>query len=171
MTIKWTNFAQFLLSYLLTAWRPFKNVKAKVMLSYQHRWTRFIIMSVRIFAKPGWVWPRWVLPSGILKIEKYCPGLKVRWPRLRSPRLEINRFLPRQNKYIFGLTRGCFKNNFILNKPSTGINEVFAPPTSLISFQFADENLNSLIKWIQISGKSYDITENTHSDIILWENI
>ena len=24
--------------------------------------------------------PRGVLPSGILKIEKYCPGLKVRSP-------------------------------------------------------------------------------------------
>ena len=24
--------------------------------------------------------PRGVLPSGILKIEKYCPGLKVRFP-------------------------------------------------------------------------------------------
>ena len=26
--------------------------------------------------------PRGVLPSGILKIEKYCPGLKVRSPRI-----------------------------------------------------------------------------------------
>ena len=25
--------------------------------------------------------PRGVLPSGILKIEKYCPGLKVRSPQ------------------------------------------------------------------------------------------
>ena len=27
--------------------------------------------------------PRGVLPSGILKIEKYCPGLKVRFPTFR----------------------------------------------------------------------------------------
>ena len=44
-------------------------------------------------------------------------------------------------KYIFGLTRGCFKNNFILNEQSTEINEIFAQPTSLISFHYiADDN-------------------------------
>ena len=28
--------------------------------------------------------PRGVLPSGILKMEKYCPGLKVRFPQYPS---------------------------------------------------------------------------------------
>ena len=28
--------------------------------------------------------PRGVLPSGILKIEKYCPGLKVRFPGVQE---------------------------------------------------------------------------------------
>ena len=36
------------------------------------------ILGERIVTRDGL--PRGVLPSGILKIEKYCPGLKVRFP-------------------------------------------------------------------------------------------
>ena len=36
------------------------------------------ILVERIVSRDGL--PRGVLPSGILKIEKYCPGLKVRSP-------------------------------------------------------------------------------------------
>ena len=36
------------------------------------------ILSEGIVSRDGL--PRGVLPSGILKIEKYCPGLKVRSP-------------------------------------------------------------------------------------------
>ena len=36
------------------------------------------ILGERIVSRDGL--PRGVLPSGILKIEKYCPGLKVRFP-------------------------------------------------------------------------------------------
>ena len=36
------------------------------------------ILGERIVSRDGL--PRGVLPSGILKIEKYCPGLKVRSP-------------------------------------------------------------------------------------------
>ena len=42
-------------------------------LIYQHT-----ILGERIVSRDGL--PRGVLPSGILKIEKYCPGLKVRSP-------------------------------------------------------------------------------------------
>ena len=42
-------------------------------LIYQHT-----ILGERIVSRDGL--PRGVLPSGILKIEKYCPGLKVRFP-------------------------------------------------------------------------------------------
>ena len=38
------------------------------------------ILGERIVSRVGL--PRRVLPSGILKIEKYCPGLKVRSPLL-----------------------------------------------------------------------------------------
>ena len=33
--------------------------------------------------------PRGVLPSGILKIEKYCPGLKVRSPNRTVNRIKV----------------------------------------------------------------------------------
>ena len=44
-------------------------------LIYQHT-----ILGERIVSCDGL--PRGVLPSAILKIEKYCPGLKVRSPNL-----------------------------------------------------------------------------------------
>ena len=40
------------------------------------------ILGERIVSRDGL--PRGVLPSGILKIEKYCPGLKVRSPKICS---------------------------------------------------------------------------------------
>ena len=165
------------------------------MVSYQHQFTRFIIMSVRIFAKPGWVWfstwhesyritacgqcvivvKRWSFLkklSSLLNISIWCnksillsdfqfllseseiqtiPPISEIPCRL-SPDHEwfitivwksINFTMVKLTyKYIFGLTRGCFKNNFILNEQSTEINEIFAQPTSLISFHYiADDNL------------------------------
>ena len=46
-----------------------------------------IILVERIVARNGL--PRSVLPSGILKIEKYCPGLKV--PVVVQERNDIKR--------------------------------------------------------------------------------
>ena len=45
-------------------------------LIYQHT-----ILGERIVSRDGL--PRGVLPSGILKMRKKCPGLKVRFPPVR----------------------------------------------------------------------------------------
>ena len=60
-------------------------------LIYQHT-----ILGERIVSRDGL--PRGVLPSGILKIEKYCPGLKVRFP-LYPPGALLN------TEYISGNAR------------------------------------------------------------------
>ena len=41
---------------------------------------QYTILGERIVSRDGL--PRGALPSGILKIEKYCPGLKVRFPTI-----------------------------------------------------------------------------------------
>ena len=47
--------------------------------------------------------PRGVLPSGILKMEKYCPGLKVRSPVL--PIMEIADIIRLLLWYIYCVDR------------------------------------------------------------------
>ena len=42
------------------------------------------ILRLGIVSRDGL--PRGTLPSGILKLEKYCPGLKVRHPTAKTSR-------------------------------------------------------------------------------------
>ena len=59
------------------------------------------ILGERIVSRDGL--PRGVLPSGILKIEKYCPGLKVRFPRdsiIQCKPSKTKTVSIRNNKYI-----------------------------------------------------------------------
>ena len=68
-----------------------------------------IILGEGIVSRDGL--PRGVLPSGILKIEKYCPGLKVRSPLSSSMKL--------RSCYSFQSYRLPWSN---LNRPSpTGV--------------------------------------------------